>query len=84
MTEASKRGFYCTRLTVEVLHEEPLPDDLSLQELAQEADTGTYSLATYNWRTAVLTAKQAAKALIKQGSDPEFFRLNEDGSDMED
>jgi hypothetical protein len=29
-------------------------------------------------------AKTMAKLLIKQGSDPEFFRLDEDGNDLED
>lgn len=76
-----KRKFYKTTLTVVVLSEQPLEwDDLGdINYLITEGDC---SGQIVNDKQEVLTAKQAAKALEKQGSSPGFFRLDEKGKEI--
>lgn len=77
----SKRKFYRTTIKVVVLSEEPFDyDDLYGVHLAiTDGDcSGHYETA----KSETLTAKQAAKALQAQGSDPEFFQLTDEGKDI--
>lgn len=78
----SKRKFYKTIFTVEVLSEDFPVKDLSLKELAEETVHGDYSAQTEITKTEQLTGKEAADALVAQGSDPEFFMLDEEGNDV--
>jgi len=67
-----------------VLVEGEIPDDMSLGDIYRESVEGSYS---GHWETdslEYLTPAEMAEALIGQGSDPEFFRLNEKGDDLED
>lgn len=79
--EGPPRKFFKTILEVEILSEEPLgPMSLTnyAYEIAQGDCSGVYKVVSEE----ELDGPSAAKALIEQGSDPEFFALNEDGSDM--
>jgi len=79
------RKFFKTKITIEVLSEEPISDDMSLADIAFQGDEGDYSIGNNNYyKQTVLNGKQAAKALKKQGSDPSFFRLNDEGEDNEE
>jgi hypothetical protein len=78
----TKRKFYKTIITVEVLSEKPLQySDLSHvhYEITDGHCSGIYS----NDSPKILNGKQTAKALLKQGSDPEFFCLDKNGNDSE-
>lgn len=75
------RKFYQTEIKVVVLSEEPIPDTMSLEEIAREAMDGDYSFRWVRKPPEVLNGKQAAKALVQQDSDPGFFRLTDDGED---
>jgi hypothetical protein len=70
-------------LKVEILSEEPFEWE-NLGDVAfaiTEGDcSGDYDVLKSN---KPITAKMAAKALQKQGSDPEFFRLDEKGNDVD-
>jgi hypothetical protein len=79
----SKRTFYKTIIQVEVLSEEPIPDPLDLGQLYDETYDGEWSGRIVNMVSEELDGLQAAKALWNQGSDSEFFRLSEDGEDLE-
>jgi hypothetical protein len=79
----STRQFYKTKLTIEVLSEEKIPDSMSIEQIAWEATNGHYSMATVACKEKVMTGKQAANALLKQGSSPEFFQLNDKGEDVD-
>ncbi len=79
----SDRKFYKRVFTIEVLSEEPIPPGTSTENIIFEANEGGYSMREYGEKETVLNAKQAAKALINQGSDPSFFQLNEKGEDVE-
>lgn len=78
----TKRTFYKTTITVEVLSEEPIPAGVSLEQIAYEAVNGDYSMNTIGTDEVVLNGKQAADALLEQGSDPMFFGIDDDGNDV--
>ena len=80
----SKRKFYKTTYTFTVLSEEPLPDSLSLSDLDYETMDGHCSGQFGETLVEELDGETAAKALIEQGSDPEFFQLTEDGEDIDE
>lgn len=80
----SSRVFHRRRITVEVLSEAALSPDLDLAAIHELITTGACS-GQVNWGDdLLLDAKEAAKALQAQGSDPEFFRLTPDGSDSDE
>lgn len=75
------RKFYQTEIKVVVLSEAPIPDTLSLEEIAQEAMDGDYSFRWVRKPEKKLNGKQAARALVQQGSDPGFFGLDKHGNE---
>lgn len=78
------RVFYKTIITIEVLSEDPIPDGMSVENIAKEAMEGSYSMQTLGEPIeTVLNGKEAADALLEQGSDSSFFQLTEDGNDVE-
>ena len=80
----TERKFYKTTITFEVLSEEPIPSWMELQNIVYETEEGDYSGATVGNVQVELDGKQAVKELAAQGSDPEFFRLDEEGNDLEE
>ena len=79
----SKRKFYRQLHTIEVLSEEPLPD-MTLDELAYEISDGCASGRIISQPVEEVDGKKMADLLLEQASDPNFFMLNEDGSDLDD
>ena len=76
------RKFYRTLYTVEVLSEEPLPEGITLEDINYEIVEGGCSGVVTTSVEEVLDGAAMAKALKRQFSDPEFFRLTEDGEDV--
>lgn len=76
------RKFYKTIIKIEILSEERIPDDMTLEEIGRETIEGGYSGRTLETKESELNGKQAATALIKQSSSPEFFRIDEKGNDI--
>jgi len=79
----SKREFYRTSITVDVLSEEPIGSNWSLVDIAQGMIQGDFSGI---WRKApavTVTSTEAISILRDQGAEPGFFRLTEDGEDEE-
>ena len=65
-----------TVIEVEVLWDDEIsnnPSDMELSNIAYQMRDGSYSGITRVRSHKTLTKKQMAKALIKQGSDPEFL-----------
>lgn len=60
------RKFFKTVYQIEVLSEEPLPDKMSLAQVEYEITDGHYSGSISITETKLLTAKEAAEALIAQ------------------
>lgn len=78
----TKRKFYKTIIEVEVLSEDPFRCS-DLEAVQYEITEGHCSGVVKNKGSKALNGEQAAKALLKQGSDPEFFCLDKDGNDSE-
>ena len=77
----SDKKYYKTTITIEVLSEyEPVSSDCGLHCIAREINSGGWSGQRTKLVSKELTPKEAADALVAQGSDPSFFQLNEDGT----
>jgi hypothetical protein len=79
------RKFYRRVIQFEILSEEPIDDCLSLSQIDYETIEGRFSGAFLD--DAVneeVDGEAMAKLLVAQGSDPEFFRLSEDGEPLEE
>lgn len=82
----TKRKFYKTRVTIDVLHGES-PDEIANMEIGtiEHAVTeGECVLAYRDDAVETLDGAQAAKALVDAGSDPLFFHLDDVGDDHQD
>jgi len=78
----SERKFFKQTIIVTVLFEGcPLEWD-SLDDLAKAIDYGDSVGQTKEAPMKCLTPKEAADALYMVGSDPSFFQLSDDGSDL--
>ena len=73
--------FYQTMFFVQVLSEEPLHPDMKLSEVHDAITTGNCSGKIRRCPTEVDGPTMAA-LLIEQGSDPEFFGLDEHGQEV--
>lgn len=80
--KVSQRKFYRTVIQVEILSEEPYDND-NLSEIADDVTVGNCSGKTeiIEFGTEI-GAKRAVKLLKAQGSDPEFFQLDNEGRDI--
>lgn len=68
---------YKTKVTVEVLSNEP-PDDVgSLSNLAYQCIEGDFSCRTDVGDSIKLEGDDAIRAITMQGSDPSFFDIDE-------
>ncbi|RDJ34937.1 MAG: hypothetical protein DWQ19_08875 [Crenarchaeota archaeon] len=78
---ASERDFYRTILIVEVLSEDFPYDYCGLNQLSYDA-SNEYSVSVDVQESKKVSPQLMAHLLEEQGSDPEFFRLNEHGEDI--
>lgn len=78
---ASKRKFYKTTITVEVISEEKPREDLTLADYAREGVHGEFSLTWKVARQSQLGGRATAKALESHNTDPNFFGLTPEGDD---
>lgn len=75
----TNRKYYKHTVVVEIISEnDSIPDNLAdiAYQITEGGDSGKWELT----KTKTLNGKQAAKELTKQGSDPEFFGLDEKGN----
>lgn len=77
----SKRKFYKTVYEIHVLSE--TPGELDLEDMYRAITSGDCSGQVIFKQHKELTALEAARELMAQGSDPEFFEINERGEDVE-
>jgi hypothetical protein len=80
---ASKRKFYRTLVTVEVLSEEPYYPE-TLEQVAHDICEGDCSGDWTHEKSIEVDGLSMAKLLIAQGSDAGFFRLDDKGNDIDD
>lgn len=78
------RKYYRTVIQLEVLSEEPIGyktmGDLDY-EINEGHCSGVYKTITQD---EIVSGKKMAELLIEQGSDTEFFMLDEDGNYIDD
>ena len=75
------RKFYRTVINLEILSEVPV-NNASMDTISYQINEGSWSGKHSTFiQDQELTGKQAAQFLIHQGSDPEFFMLDEHGND---
>ena len=80
----SKRKFYRTVIQIEVLSEEPY-SETDLNQVADDITNGHQSgKVDIIVDSEEMDGKTAANKLKEQGSDPEFFCLDDHGHDTED
>jgi hypothetical protein len=84
---AKKRLFYKTVIRYEVLSEEPIPADYSLNDIYSEAYEGRYVgrfLPSGANDHILMNGAAMAEALCEAGSDPGFFCLDALGFDFDE
>jgi hypothetical protein len=77
------RKFYKTIFKLEVLSEDPIPEDADLRNILKECTDGGYSGDVKRDKQFMLNGRMAARALENQHSDPGFFRLTKEGEDAD-
>jgi hypothetical protein len=79
---SSERKFYHHIITLDVVSETPI-NDRNLSSIVRDMVVGDLS---GNWQlTSVeIDGATAVNILLAHGSDTEFFRLDEDGNDLDD
>jgi predicted metal-binding protein len=75
----TERKFYKTTIVFEVLSEEPLSGDESLELLHYKITEGDCSGRRISSNQEEINGKQAADALYAHGSEPSFFMLDDEG-----
>lgn len=80
----TNRKFYKTTFIIEILSEEPLRGNESLEDLSWLISSeGGCSGELHSKPSKTLNGKEAAKELMKQSSEePEFFGIDKDGNDI--
>lgn len=86
MPQAKLKTIYKTTIKVEILTDEPVDfGQESLKSICYEMDEGEWSgkidIVKQNTQ---LKGKKAVSEVKKQGSDPSFFNLDEDGNDLDE
>ena len=79
----TNRTFYKTVIKVVVISEHPISEDMDLKDIQHEVTFGDSSGQLIWDKPIKLNGKQAAKELMLQGTDPEFFQITEEGDNIE-
>jgi len=69
---------YKSTITLTVLSEDPIPDDMDISTIVMEAEVGDYSMDS-EITSRKISNEQMAELAVAQGSDPEFFGITETG-----
>jgi hypothetical protein len=77
----TERKFHRTVIHVEVLSEEPYTFSGNLSDVARQIYEGDCSGIARTIQTEICDGARMAQLLLAQGSDPEFFMLDEEGND---
>lgn len=77
----TERKFHKQTIVFEVLSEDPLSGYETLNDLFHMTTTGDCSGRTISSTHEEIDGKTAADTLYEHGSEPEFFRLNDEGDD---
>jgi hypothetical protein len=76
----SKRAFYRYKISITVVSESPMPDDMRLEEVVGESGHWRRVL-DWDIEAETIGGKEAADTLTKLRSEPATFELNDEGED---
>lgn len=78
-----KKVLYRSVIQIEVLSEEPIPEDMSIDDIEEECNSGSYS-GVHDWkvRNEKIEGLDAVKATQAQGSSIDFFQMDEEGNEL--
>jgi hypothetical protein len=80
----AKKVLYKTVIEIEVLSEQPIPEDMSLNDIEHECTEGSFSgVHDYKIRNEKVEGIEAVKLVQKQGSSVDFFCMDRNGNDLE-
>lgn len=74
----SEKKFYKVVVTIELLMDEEPPENIELGSILYEMTEGRWS-GVLSHEVDEMTPELMAKALVDQGSDPEFLGIDKDG-----
>jgi hypothetical protein len=72
------KKYYVTTYVVEILHDAPIPTDMDLKAVLEEAETGSYSGDIKSESTVEVDHATMQKLLEEQRSDPNYFSFGEE------
>ena len=78
----TERNFYRTVIHVEVLSEEPYVFSGNLVDVANDIVTGNCSGVVRTIQEERCNGARMVQLLLAQGSEPEYFQLDENGNDL--
>lgn len=78
------RKFYKTEIKFEVLSPNPIPEEMSLENITSMCIYGEWSMGNSSHKETEINGKQAAQELINQGIAPAFFQLDHEGNHATD
>jgi hypothetical protein len=78
----AKKKIYRTVVSFVVLSEEPINENESLNNIADEMYDGDYVGGTLNFKQTEVIGKSAVNELNKLGSCAEFLNMDNDGNEL--
>lgn len=75
------RKYFLTTYTIKVLSEDRHVEDFSPAEVAEVIDTGD-CVGVTETSSELIDGKRAAELLTEFGSEPGFFRLDDEGNEL--
>jgi hypothetical protein len=80
---SKKKTLYRSVITLEVISEEPIPENMTLGDIHEECDNGSYSgITDYLFKNKPIKGMRAVALVEQQGSAPEFFQMDSKGNDI--
>ena len=83
----AKKTIYRTVIKLEILSDEPISDErssMSLAGIVEECETGSFSGShDFTIVNQKVSGKKAVSLIQNQGSDPEFFGMDDDGNEID-
>ena len=73
------RKFHKTVISFVVLSEDPISAGAYIDDIYKDAINGKFTIKEHARKSTVLNGKQVARALLRQGNDPEFFNSPQKG-----
>jgi len=79
-----KKPIYKTIITLVVLSEDEIPEDMSLGDIMYECDEGAFIGGGIDKTHTVLKGEAAVAEIKKAGSTPDFFQMDDEGNEIEE